>query len=71
MSQYSNKAPEVLTPPKPVIRKATFTIKDTDFLLKIIASTNIPGTELNQAMDTVTKLREIHNILSNKEETVT
>jgi len=69
MSQYSNKPPEELIP-REVDKKATFTIRDTDFLLKIISSTNIPGNELNQAMDTVTKLREIHNVLSNKEETV-
>ena len=40
------------------------TIKDTDFLLRLIAMSPIDGRELEQAFETKNKITELHKILS-------
>lgn len=47
-----------------------FTIRDTDFLIRLVSSSHILGSDLNQANSTLTKLRTIHERLSNAIEKV-
>jgi len=44
-----------------------WTIKDTEFLLRLINSSNIPGTDIEQASEVIKKIKEIHSkLLQNK-----
>ena len=43
-----------------------FTIKDTEFLLRLINSSNILGTDVVQCADTMKKLEQKHQELLNK-----
>tara|TARA_R110002110_G_scaffold150932_1_gene343026 strand:- start:72 stop:248 length:177 start_codon:yes stop_codon:yes gene_type:complete len=44
-----------------------WTIKDTEFLLRLINSSNIPGTDVEQASEVIKKIKEIHSkLLQNK-----
>lgn len=37
-------------------------IRDTDFLLRLIKRSTIPGTEIEQAHEVIRKLNELHRI---------
>ena len=43
-----------------------FTIKDTEFLLGIIAQSNIPADRLKSAQETIEKIKGLHAILMEK-----
>tara|TARA_R100000231_G_C5325273_1_gene164671 strand:+ start:679 stop:858 length:180 start_codon:yes stop_codon:yes gene_type:complete len=43
-----------------------FTIKDTEFLLRLINNSNILGTDVVQCADTMKKLEQKHQELLNK-----
>ena len=50
--------------------KIYFDIKDTDFLLRLFNSSHIIGADISQANSTLSKLKGIHNKLSNALEEV-
>ena len=43
-----------------------FSIKDTEFLLRLIATATISGSELSQGADTLGKLKALHKELMEK-----
>lgn len=47
--------------------KDNFTIKDTEFLLRLINSSNIQGTDVTQCANTIAKLEKKHQELLGKE----
>lgn len=51
-------------------KKIYFDIKDTDFLLRLFNSSHIIGADISQANSTLSKLKSIHNKLSNALEEV-
>tara|TARA_R100001015_G_C4579946_1_gene136613 strand:+ start:298 stop:483 length:186 start_codon:yes stop_codon:yes gene_type:complete len=46
--------------------QVNFTIKDTEFLLRLINNSNILGTDVVQCADTMKKLEQKHQELLNK-----
>tara|TARA_Y100000361_G_scaffold144227_1_gene152105 strand:+ start:3676 stop:3861 length:186 start_codon:yes stop_codon:yes gene_type:complete len=46
--------------------QVNFTIKDTEFLLRLINNSNIMGTDVVQCADTMKKLEQKHQELLNK-----
>ena len=48
----------------------SFTIRDTDFLIRMFQSSHISGADISQASSTISKLKAIHNFLSQKAESV-
>jgi hypothetical protein len=44
----------------PVIKKKEFTIKETDFLLKLMMKSSFDGVDLDVAHGVLIKLTEIH-----------
>lgn len=46
-----------------------WTIRDTEFLLRLISTSNISGSDVEQAADAIKKIKEIHSkLLSNNSE---
>tara|TARA_Y100000593_G_scaffold91713_1_gene181323 strand:- start:274 stop:477 length:204 start_codon:yes stop_codon:yes gene_type:complete len=50
--------------------RPSFTISDTEFLLKLIADSKIPGRELNQAIVTIQKIQDLHTLLLSTEKEI-
>lgn len=48
----------------------SFTIRDTDFLIRMFQSSHISGADISQASSTISKLKAIHDLLSQKAESV-
>tara|TARA_Y100000310_G_C20140461_1_gene560023 strand:- start:84 stop:266 length:183 start_codon:yes stop_codon:yes gene_type:complete len=42
-----------------------WTIKDTEFLLRLVNNSSIPGADIEQAADVIKKIKEIHSKLLN------
>ena len=57
-------------PVVPSTKKTGFTIRDTDFLLRIFNASHILGADIAQANITLAKLKAIHEKLSNQIEEV-
>ena len=64
MSQF------VKTPVVQNIKKTGFTIKDTDFLMRLFANSSLKGSDIYQAYATLEKLKEVHERLSKVEEEI-
>jgi hypothetical protein len=45
------------------IERPTFTISDTEFILKLIADSRIYGRDINQAISTIKKIQDLHTLL--------
>ena len=56
MSQY-------VTKPKQEITNLKWSIRDTEFLLRLINNSSIPGADLEQAAGVVKKIKAIHSKL--------
>ena len=52
------------------INRPSFTISDTEFLLKLIADSKIQGRDLNQAISTIQKIQDLHTSMLNTEKEV-
>ena len=61
----NNNKPSKNTPNRP-----SFTISDTEFLLKLIADSKIQGRDLNQAISTIQKIQDLHTIMLSTEKEV-
>ena len=48
---------------KVVVERPKFTISDTEFLLKLIADSRIYGRDINQAINTIQKIQDLHTLL--------
>jgi hypothetical protein len=53
------------------IEPVKFTIKDTEFLLRLFMEAPMLGKDIEQGMNTLGKLKKIHTRLLDKEEEVT
>tara|TARA_R110002012_G_scaffold7562_5_gene35285 strand:- start:25002 stop:25190 length:189 start_codon:yes stop_codon:yes gene_type:complete len=50
--------------------KIKWTIKDTEFIVRLMSNTSIPGSDIEQAAETLTKVKMVHKRLLEKEETI-
>ena len=59
------KSVEVKLPNEPNV---TFSIHDTELLLRVLLETQYSGRDVAQATDTIAKVREVHDRLLKKRE---
>lgn len=50
--------------------KIKWTIKDTEFIVRLMSNTSIPGSDIEQAAETLTKIKIVHKRLLEKEEAI-
>ena len=61
------KSIEVKLPDEPNV---TFSIHDTELLLRVLLETQYSGREVSQATDTIGKVRRVHEKLLKKQELI-
>ena len=61
------KSIEVKLPDEPNV---TFSIHDTELLLRILLDTQYSGRDVAQATDTISKVRQVHEKLLKKQELI-
>jgi len=61
------KSVEVKLPNEPNV---TFSIHDTELLLRVLLETQYSGRDVAQATDTIAKVREVHDRLLKKRELI-
>ena len=61
------KSIEVKLPNEPNV---TFSIHDTELLLRILLDTQYSGRDVSQATDTIGKVRQVHEKLLKKQELI-
>ena len=59
MSKYATDS--TLAPNKPIVPK--WSIRDTEFLIRLIMSSKIDGTDLEVASSVVKKVKELHTLI--------
>ena len=53
-----------------IVKDIQFTLKDTSTSLRLFDSCTLRGSEFRQAFDTITKVEEMHNSLTEKTERI-